>query len=142
MTLPTGLRPLPPARPRGYSAFFGTPDSGRLGRVCRLTVPEMVTPYMRLDRLCAEIENVPTGGSSYRKAVERLRTLPMRRVDEGDAVEILCARLVARGVVVRESLLAAFVETGRFPGRIPSRERLLALTPEDLRGPGTDRRDG
>ena len=95
---------------------------------------------MRLDRLRAEIENVPTGGPSYREAVERFRTLLMRRVDQGDPVEILCARLAARGAVVRESSLAAFVENGRFPGRIPSRERLLALTPEDLRGPGTDRR--
>ena len=117
-----------PARLRG-------PD-----RVCWRTVPETVTPHMRLDRLRTEIENVPTGGPSYREAVERFRTLLMRRVREGDAVEVLCARLAARGVVVRESSLAAFIENGRFPGRIPSRERLLALTPEDLRGPGMDRR--
>ena len=96
---------------------------------------------MRLEKLRAEIEKIPTGGPSYREAVERLRTLLMSRVREGDSVEILCARLAARGVVVRESSLAAFIENGRFPGRIPSRERLLALTPEDLRGPGTDRRD-
>ena len=66
----------------------------------------------------------------------------MRRVRGGDSVEILCARLAARGVVVRESSLAAFIENGRFPGRIPSRERLLALTPEDLRGPDGREEDG
>ena len=97
---------------------------------------------MRLDGLRAEIENVLTSRPSYREAVERFRTLLMRRVDQGDPVEILCARLAIRGVVVRESSLAAFVENGRFPGRIPSRARLLALTPEDLCGPGTNRRDG
>ena len=91
---------------------------------------------MRLDRLRTEIENVPTGGSSYREAVERIRTL--RRVPEGDSVEILCARPAAGDVVVRKSSLAAFIEDGRFPGRIPS--RLLAPTPEDLCGPDTDRR--
>ena len=96
---------------------------------------------MRLDRLRAEIEKIPTGGPSYREAVDRFRALLMRRVDEGDPAEILCARLAAKGIVVKESSLAAFIETGRFPGRIPSRERLLALTPEDLRGPGTDRRE-
>ena len=97
---------------------------------------------MRLEKLRAEIEKIPTGGPTYREAVERFRALLMRRVRGGDSVEILCARLAARGVVVRESSLAAFIENGRFPGRIPSRERLLALTPEDLRGPDGREEDG
>ena len=63
------------------------------GRVCRPTVPETVTPHLEKPHA----EKIPTGGPTYREAVERLRTPLMHCVDEGDPAEILCARLGCQG---------------------------------------------
>lgn len=93
----------------------------------------------RLISLRAELEKVKAaGGPSYREAVERLRSVLLQKVAEGATLKALAAAFGANGV--RETSLAAFVETGRWPGRIPLRERILAVT-DDLvaKGENDDR---
>ena len=83
----------------------------------------------RLTSLRAELEKVKAaGGPSYREAVERLRSVLLKKVAEGATLKALAAAFGTNGIRIRETSLAAFVETGRWPGRIPLRERILAVT--------------
>ena len=86
----------------------------------------------RLISLRAELEKVKAaGGPSYREAVERLRSVLLQKAAEGATLKDIAEAFGANGVRIRETSLAAFVETGRWPGRIPLRERILAVT-DDL----------
>ena len=95
-----------------------------------------MTEPERLLSIRGEIGKVnAAGGPSYREAVERLRSVLLQKVAEGATLAELAAAFGANGVRVREASLAAFVETGRWPGRIPLRERILAVT-DDLAAKG------
>ena len=83
----------------------------------------------RIISLRAEIGKVKAaGGPNYREAVERLRSILLQKAAEGATLKDIAAAFEANGVRIRETSLAAFVETGRWPGRIPLRERILAVT--------------
>ena len=87
-----GRQLLHPVRPRGHSASPGAPDGGGPCLSADHSGNGNAVPRKAVRR-----KKIPTGGHPYREAVERLRTLLVHCVDEGDPVEILCARLGGRG---------------------------------------------